>query len=132
MASIFSRIIKGEIPCWKIAEDEHFFAFLDIAPMAKGHTLVVPKTEVDKAFDLPAELLSQWLVFAQPIAHAIEKAFPCKRCGAEIIGLDVPHAHLHLVPIHSADDLNFTRPKLQLSDAAMAECQQRILAALSA
>ena len=98
--------------------------------MAKGHTLVVPKMEVDKAFDLPAELLGKWLVFAQPIAKAIEAAFSCKRCGAEIIGLDVPHAHLHLVPIHSADDLTFTRPKLQLSDAEMEECQQRILRAM--
>ncbi len=132
MASIFTRIIRGEIPCWKIAEDERFFAFLDIAPMTKGHTLVIPKLEIDKAFDLPADLIGQWLVFAQPIAKAIEQSFPCNRCGVEIIGLDVPHAHMHLIPIRSADDLNFTRPKLKLSDAEMKDCQERIVQALAA
>jgi histidine triad (HIT) family protein len=131
MASIFTRIIRGEIPSWKIAEDDRYFAFLDIAPMAKGHTLVVPKLEVDKAFDLPADVLSGWLLFAQPIARAIEQSFPCQRCGVEIIGLDVPHAHMHLVPIQSADDLNFTRPKLHLSDAEMQDCQQRIVNVLA-
>lgn len=130
MASIFTRIINGEIPSYKIAESEHFFAFLDIAPMAKGHTLVVPKTEVDKAFDLPATLLGEWMQFAQPIAKAIEQSFPCSRCGVSIIGLEVPHAHMHLVPINSADDLNFNRPKLKLSADEMAEVQRRIVAAL--
>lgn len=130
MPSIFSRIIQGEIPCWKIAEDELFFAFLDIAPMAKGHTLVVPKQEIDNAFDLPADLLGKWIVFAQPIAKAIERAFPCARCGAEIIGLDVPHAHMHLIPINSANDLNFTRPKLHLNDLEMKACQANILSNL--
>ncbi|MBS1615518.1 MAG: HIT family protein [Bacteroidetes bacterium] len=130
MPSIFTRIIRGEIPCWKIAEDDLFFAFLDIAPMAKGHTLVVPKQEIDKAFDLPSDLLGKWIVFAQPIAKAIERTFPCARCGVEIIGLDVPHAHMHLIPINSADDLNFTRPKLHLNDQEMRACQEQILSQL--
>src|ERR1044072_7103239 len=115
MSSIFTRIIKGEIPSYKVAEDEDFFAFLDIAPMAKGHTLIVPKMEVDKAFDLPTDLLGKWMVFAQPIAKAIEESFPCDRCGISVIGLEVPHAHMHLVPINGSDDLNFTRSKLKLS-----------------
>jgi len=126
MSSIFTKIIRGEIPCYKIAEDLLFFAFLDIAPMAKGHVLVVPKMEVDNAFDLPAEILEGWLTFAQPIAKAIEAAFPCNRCGISIIGIEVPHAHMHLVPIDGADDLNFTRPKLKLSDEEMLDAQQRI------
>lgn len=132
MAGIFSKIIAGEIPGYKIAEDEHFYAFLDIFPMARGHVLVVPKTEVDKAFDLPEAYLSKWLVFARPIAKAIEAAFPCDRCGMSIIGLEVPHAHLHLVPINSADDLNFTRPKLKLSAEELSEVQRLILEGLQA
>lgn len=127
MSSIFTRIIRGEIPSYKVAEDLLFFAFLDIAPMAKGHVLVVPKLEVDKAFDLPAEILEGWLSFAQPIARAIEAAFPCNRCGVAIMGIEVPHAHMHLVPINSADDLNFTRPKLDLSAEEMEEIRQKIV-----
>ena len=127
MASIFTKIIRGDIPGYKIAGDEDFFAFLDIAPMAKGHVLVVPKMEVDKAFDLPADIIGKWLLFAQPIAKAIEQAFDCDRCGVSIIGLEVPHAHMHLVPINGADDLNFTRPKLKLSAQEMEEIQQKIL-----
>jgi histidine triad (HIT) family protein len=130
MASIFTKIIKGDIPSYKIAENEQFFAFLDIFPMAKGHTLVVPRIEVDKAFDLTPEVLGAWLTFAQPIAKAIEQSFPCNRCGVSIIGLEVPHAHMHLVPINSADDLNFTRPKLKLSEGELRETQDKILAAL--
>ncbi len=130
MASIFSKIISGEIPSLKIAEDERFFAFLDISPMARGHVLVIPKIEVDKAFDLPDDLLSRWMVFARPIAKAIEAAFPCDRCGMSIIGLEVPHAHMHLVPINSADDLNFTRPKLRLSPDELKAVQDAILAKL--
>jgi histidine triad (HIT) family protein len=130
MADIFTKIILGEIPSYKIAEDGHFFAFLDIAPMAKGHVLIVPKTEVDKAFDLPADIIGQWLLFAQPIAKAIEAAFACNRCGVSIIGLEVPHAHMHLVPINSADDLNFTRPKLKLSADELKAVQAKILAHL--
>ena len=132
MGSIFSKIINGDIPCYKIAENTDFFAFLDIAPMRKGHVLVVPKTEVDKLFDVSDELLGKWLVFAKPIAKAIEQSFPCDRCGISVIGLEVPHAHMHLVPINSADDLNFTRPKLKLTAEELKEVQSLILAHLSA
>jgi len=127
MASIFTKIIQGEIPCYKIAEDENFIAFLDITPIVKGHVLVVPKQECDKIFDFNIEILSKWLVFAQPIAKAIEKTFPCKRCGISVIGLEVPHAHMHLVPINSADDLNFTRKKIILTTEEMKEIQSTIL-----
>lgn len=127
MSSIFSKIITGEIPSYKVAENEHFYAFLDIAPLVKGHTLVVPKVEIDKIFDVPDSLLGEWLVFAKPIARAIEQAFPCNRCGISVIGLEVPHAHMHLVPINGSDDLNFTRPKLKLTTDEMKEVQQRIL-----
>lgn len=127
MASIFSRIIAGELPSYKIAENDKFYAFLDIMPLVKGHVLVVPKQEVDKAFDLSDELLSEWLVFAKPIAKAIEKAFPCNRCGISVVGLEVPHAHMHLVPINTADDLNFTRPKLKPSEQELKEVQELIL-----
>ncbi|MCW3122276.1 MAG: family hydrolase [Flavipsychrobacter sp.] len=130
MASIFSRIIAGEIPSYKIAENEHFFAFLDIAPMREGHVLVVPKTETDKIFDVDDSLLAEWLVFAKPIAKAIEQAFDCDRCGITVIGLEVPHAHMHLVPINSADDLNFTRPKLKLSEAQFRDIQEKIVGKL--
>ena len=129
--TIFSKIIAGEIPSYKIAENERFFAFLDIFPMCEGHVLVVTKTETDKFFDLSADYLSEMLVFAQPIAHAIEKAFPCNRCGISVIGLEVPHAHMHLVPIDSADDLNFTRPKLKMGPEELKAVQEKILAALN-
>jgi histidine triad (HIT) family protein len=127
MSSIFTRIIRGEIPSYKVAEDLLYVAFLDIAPIARGHVLVVPKLEVDKAFDLPKEMLEGWLSFAQPIAKAIEKAFPCDRCGVAILGIEVPHAHMHLVPINNADDLNFTRGKLSLSAEELEEIQQKIV-----
>lgn len=126
MASIFSKIIAGEIPSYKIAEDDMFYAFLDIFPMTEGHVLVVPKIEVDKFFDVQADYLSKWLLFAQPIAKAIEKSFSCDRCGISVMGLEVPHAHMHLVPINSADDLNFTRPKLKLSQERFLEIQKLI------
>ena len=128
--TIFTRIIKGEIPAYKIAENEKFFAFLDIAPLVKGHVLVVPKIEVDKLFDVPDDYLAGMLVFAKPIAHAIEKSFACNRCGVSVVGLEVPHAHLHLIPINSSDDLNFTRRKLKLSSEQLKEVQEKILAAL--
>jgi histidine triad (HIT) family protein len=130
MSTIFSKIIAGEIPSYKIAENEHFFAFLDIFPIREGHVLVVPKTEVDKFFDVDDTLLAEWLVFAKPIAKAIEKAFPCDRCGISVIGLEVPHAHMHLVPINSSDDLNFTRHKLKLSPEQLKDVQQKIFKAL--
>ena len=126
--TIFSKIIAGEIPSYKIAENEHFFAFLDIFPMAKGHVLVVPKIETDLFFDLEETHLTEILVFAKPIAKAIEACFPCNRCGISVIGLEVPHAHLHLVPINNADDLNFTRGKLKLSPEEFKEVVQTGLA----
>ena len=125
--TIFSKIIAGQIPSYKIAENNHFYAFLDIFPLVKGHVLVVPKVETDQFFNLEATYLNEILAFAQPIAKAIEKAFPCNRCGLSVIGLEVPHAHLHLVPINSADDLNFNRPKLTLSKEELLEVQQAIL-----
>jgi histidine triad (HIT) family protein len=131
MAGIFSRIIAGEIPCYKIAENDIFFAFLDIAPMCEGHILIVPKMEIDKFFDLNEEVLASWLLFAKPIAKAIEKSFACNRCGISVVGLEVPHAHMHLVPINSADDLNFTRPKLKLTPERMLQIQSMLVAALN-
>ena len=125
--TIFSKIIAREIPCYKIAENEKFFSFLDIFPLAEGHTLVIPKIEVDKFFDVPDDYLSEMLVFAKPIAKAIEKAFDCNRCGISVIGLEVPHAHMHLVPINSSNDLNFTKPKLKLSEEELNAAQQKIL-----
>jgi histidine triad (HIT) family protein len=129
--SIFSKIIEGAIPSYKIAENEKFYAFLDIFPLTEGHTLIVPKQEIDKFFDVPVNYLSELLVFAKPIAKAMEASFPCNRVGLSVIGLEVPHAHLHLVPINSADDLNFTRPKLKLSDEQMKAAQQKILSRLN-
>lgn len=127
MSSIFSKIIQGAIPCYKIAESDDFIAFLDVFPIVKGHVLVVPKIEIDNLFDLPDEVLAKWFLFAKPIARAIEKTFPCNRCGLSVIGLEVPHAHMHLVPINSADDLNFTRPKIKLSPDDFKEIQNRIV-----
>lgn len=129
--TIFSKIISGEIPAYKIAENEAFLAFLDINPLVKGHVLVIPKMEVDKAFDLPPEILAQWLVFAQPIAKAIEGAFPCKRCGISVIGLEVPHAHMHLIPINEVGDMNFAREKLKLTMEELSAVQEKLIAALS-
>jgi histidine triad (HIT) family protein len=128
--TIFSKIIAGEIPSYKIAEDDQFFAFLDIFPLVEGHVLVIPKVEVDKFFDVPDEYLSRMLVFAKPIAKAMEKSFPCNRVGLSVIGLEVPHAHLHLVPINGMDDLNFTRGKLKLSPEQLKAAQDKILSNL--
>lgn len=119
MASVFSKIISGEIPSWKIAENDDFIAFLDVFPLVKGHTLVVPKKETDYIFDLPEGELREILVFAKEVAAKIRKAIPCKRIGISVVGLEVAHAHVHLVPIHTADDLNFTRPKLKLTGQEM-------------
>jgi histidine triad (HIT) family protein len=129
--SIFSKIITGEIPSYKIAENKKFFAFLDIFPLVEGHTLVIPKTEVDNMFDLSDDYLSELLVFAKPIAKAIEKSFKCNRCGMAVVGLEVPHAHLHLVPINSAADLNFTRGKIKLSEEELKGAQQKIISRLN-
>ena len=124
--TIFSKIIAGDIPSYKIAENEKFFAFLDIYPLREGHVLVVPRTETDKFFDLDDEYLRDMLLFAKPIAHAIEKSFKCDRCGISVVGLEVPHAHMHLIPINSANDLNFTQPKLQATKEQLEKVQQLI------
>lgn len=115
MASIFTRIINGEIPCYKIAEDDRFFAFLDINPLGEGHTLVIPKQEVDYIYDLDDETLSGLFLFSKRIAKAIEKAVPCLRIGIAVIGLEVPHTHVHLCPLNSLHDLDFSKPKKQFS-----------------
>ena len=128
--TLFSKIIEGQIPSYKIAENDKFFAFLDIFPLREGHTLVVPKTEVDNLFDLGDEYLSQILVFAQPIAKAIEKSFRCNRCGISVIGIEVPHAHIHLIPINSANDLNFSQPKLKATEEDLQRVQEKILSHL--
>src|SRR5262245_22817048 len=128
--TIFSKIIAGEIPSYKIAENEKFFAFLDIFPLREGHVLVVPKNETDKFFDLPDEYLAEMLVFAKPIAKAIERSFNCDRCGIEVVGLEVPHAHLHLIPINSANDLNFTQAKLKLSNEELGKIRDKLISNL--
>ena len=114
MASIFTRIINGEIPCYKIAENDNYLAFLDISPLAKGHTLVIPKQEVDYIFDLEDDVLSGLTTFAKGVAKSIEKAIPCERIGVTVIGLEVPHTHIHLIPINSITDMDFSQPKLSL------------------
>ena len=125
--TVFSKIISGEIPSYTITENDHFIAFLDVFPLVKGHVLIVPKIEVDKLFDLPDDYLAEMLLFAQPIAKAIEKSFDCKRCGISVIGIEVPHAHMHLVPISTADDLNFTKPKIKIEDEEMKAIQHKIV-----
>ncbi|MEA4935237.1 MAG: HIT family protein [Paludibacter sp.] len=117
--TIFSKIIQGDIPCYKIAEDEHFFAFLDISPMTKGHTLVVPKVEEDYIFNLPDDTIGNMMIFAKKVAAAIKKAVPCVRVGVAVLGMEVPHAHIHLVPLNKESDLNFRNPKLNLSTEEM-------------
>lgn len=115
MSSIFSKIIKGEIPSYKVAEDENYYAFLDINPLVKGHTLIIPKKEVDYIFDVDDQTLGGMMVFAKKVAKAIEKVVPCKRIGITVIGLEVPHAHIHLIPINGLHDMEFSKPKLKLS-----------------
>lgn len=128
--TIFSKIIKGEIPCYKIAENEQFIAFLDIFPVQYGHTLVVPKIEVDKIFDVPDAYLANLLLFAKPIAHAIEKAFDCNRVNIITVGLEVPHAHVHLLATNTLHDVDLSKPKLKLSADELKEVQQKIIAFL--
>jgi histidine triad (HIT) family protein len=126
MASIFSRIIRGEIPCYKIAEDEKHFAFLDINPLTAGHTLVIPKREVDYIFDLEDEEIAAIHIFAKQVAKAIYKAVPCIRIGVEVIGLEVPHAHIHLIPIQKESDMLFSNSKLKLSAEEMNSLAKKI------
>ncbi len=129
MASIFTKIVKGEIPSYKIAEDENYYAFLDIFPLAKGHTLVIPKKETDYLFDLDDQTLSGLSVFAKRVAKAIDKTIACKRVGVVVLGLEVPHAHIHLIPLNSETDASFSKPKLKLSETEFKEIQQKISAA---
>ena len=126
MASIFSRIVAGEIPCYKVAEDDRFFAILDISPVAKGHTLVIPKQEVDYIFDLDDETYNGLMAFARKVARALEGAVECKRVGVAVMGLEVPHAHVHLIPITTEGDMNFFREKLSLPAEEMAAIAARI------
>ena len=130
MATIFSKIVNGDIPSHKIAEDDRYYAFLDINPLAKGHTLVVPKKEIDYLFDLEDDLLAGMTVFSKKVARAIEKAVPCKRIGVAVLGLEVPHAHIHLIPLNEESDISFSRPKLQLSEEEMASIAEKIRAGL--
>ncbi len=127
MATIFTKIIKGEIPSHKIYEDENYFAFLDINPLVPGHTIVVPKKEIDYIFDLDNNTLGGLLVFAQPIAKALQKSFPCRRIGIEVIGLEVPHAHVHLLPINSEADLNFSKGKMSVSPEELTLWAEKII-----
>ena len=126
MASIFSRIIAGEIPCYKVAEDDNYFAFLDIAPVAPGHTLVIPKKEVDYIFDLTDEEYLGLMTFARKVATALQKSMPCKRIGVAVMGMEVPHTHVHLVPINKESDMNFFRDKLSLPAEEMAAIAKKI------
>lgn len=129
MPSLFTRIIKGETPCHKVAEDDHFLAFLDINPLREGHTLVIPKVEVDRFFDLPKDVLAGILPFAQDVARRIEAVVPCNRVGITVIGLEVPHAHVHLIPIDRVADMDFGRPKLKLTQEELATIAARLRSA---
>ena len=126
MPSLFSRIVAGEIPCHTIAEDDRFLAFLDIMPLAEGHTLVIPKLEVDRFFDLPEEVLSGINVFARDVALQLERAILCERVGLAVIGLEVPHAHMHLIPLNGVADINFERPKMKVTQDDLAATAARI------
>jgi len=130
MSSIFSKIVLGEIPCYKIAETERCLAFLDVFPLAYGHALVIPKQEINYIFDLPDDLLTELHVFSKKIALALEKAVSCKRIGVAVIGLEVPHAHIHLVPLQTVSDINFERPKLSFSKEEMENIQGKIISFL--
>ncbi len=127
MATIFSRIVKGEIPCYKIAEDERFFAFMDINPVAVGHTLVIPKREDDYIFNLEDDEIGAMMVFAKKVAKAIEKAVPCKRIGVAVIGLEVPHAHIHLIPISQEGDMDFKKEHVHMTPEEFMEVQRKIV-----
>lgn len=126
MSSIFSKIVQGELPCHKIVESDKFLAFLDITPIKEGHTLVIPKLEVDYIFDLDDELLSEMMVFSKQVAHAIRKAIPCNRVGVTVIGLEVPHAHIHLIPINTLSDMDFSKPKLATDHVGLEQIAEKI------
>jgi histidine triad (HIT) family protein len=126
MPSIFSKIIAGEIPCYKIAEDDNFLAFLDIMPLTMGHVLVIPKKEIDYIFDIENEEYKALWSFAQYVAKAVKKTIPCKKVGVAVVGLEVPHTHIHLVPINNVEDMNFSKPKLKPSQKELAEIAEKI------
>ena len=126
MASVFTQIVNGEIPCYKIEENEDFLAFLDIMPLKKGHTLVIPKMEVDYIYDLPNQILADMMVFSKKVAKKIEIAIPCNRIGVTVIGLEVPHAHIHLIPINDVSDMNFSLPKLQYTHEELQKIANKI------
>jgi histidine triad (HIT) family protein len=126
MSSVFSKIVSGDIPCYKIAENDEFLAFLDLRPLRKGHTLVIPKVEIDYFFDVPDDLLGRHMQFAKKVAGAIEKVIECKRIGVSVIGLEIPHAHIHLIPIDSVTDMDFTRMPLDLSAEEMQAISESI------
>lgn len=126
MPTLFSRIVAGEIPCYKVAENEEFLAFLDIMPLRKGHVLVIPKVEVDYIFDLEDELLGRMMIFSKEVAKKIKQAFPCKKIGVTVIGLEVPHAHIHLVPINTLNDMNFAQEKLSLTSEELSQIADSI------
>ena len=130
MTTIFTRIIQGEIPCYKVAEDDKYFAFFDINPLAKGHTLVIPKKETDYIFDMQDSDLSEMMIFAKKVARAIKSVLPCTKIGVTVIGLEVPHAHIHLVPINSIYDMDFSKPKLKLAPSEFESLRQLIAAAV--
>ena len=132
MASIFSKIVAGDIPCHSVAENASFLAFLDIMPLAPGHTLVIPKVEVDRIWDLEPALLGELHVFSQKVALAMEDVMPCQRVGQAVIGLEVPHAHVHLIPLNAVADINFERPKLQVTQEELADVAARIRGAFEA
>lgn len=126
MPTIFSRIVKGEIPCHKILEDDRFLAFLDVFPLVEGHTLVIPKVEIDYIFDMDDEALGEMMVFSKRAAAMIKSAIPCLKIGVSVIGLEVPHAHIHLIPMQQVSDMNFSRPKLTLSQEALSTTADKI------
>ena len=126
MASLFTKIVQGEIPCHKVAESDEFLAFLDIRPLAPGHTLVIPKKETDYIFDLEDEGLARLMVFAKKVAKAVEASVPCKRIGVAVVGLEVPHVHIHLVPIEHVHDMSFSKPPVDMSDIELSELAQQI------
>jgi histidine triad (HIT) family protein len=126
MATLFSRIVSGEIPCYKVAESHKFLAFLDIMPLRKGHVLVIPKNEIDYIFDMEDDLLGEMMIFSKEVAHRIKEAFPCKKVGVAVIGLEVPHAHIHLIPINSLNDMDFTQEKLKLTSEELKEIASKL------
>lgn len=132
MASIFSKIVNGEIPAYKVAENDDFLAFLDVNPLVKGHTLVIPKKEISYIFEIDDDLIANYFVFAKKVANAIERVIPCKRIGVTVIGLEVPHAHIHLIPINSLYDMDFKMPKLKIEDQEMRDICQKIQASFGA